>query len=402
MVICTENIFKIKKVKNYFYSVALFIGFGAMAQTTVNNPFTVKWDNGFKVESADQQFKLKFGGRIMVDHAFFSHDTEMDANYGALEAYNGTEFRRARFYMSGTVYDNVDFKFQLDFGSGKTAFKDVYIGIKKIPYVGNIRVGHFKEPFRLEVLTSSKYITFMERSLITDVNQERNNGLMVFNEFLGNDKVANDEYAVDGRITGLVLDDKEKRKYIHIGAAYSHRKKNAGQFLHASRPEAHLGEAYISTGLIENVNTINLLNFEGVVASGPFSLQGEYLTSKVETGGLSTFKNYSFSSYYLQASYFITGEHRKLKGSYDGFDRVKPRNNFGNKQKGAGAWEVALRYSNADLNSGDVFGGQQADVTLGLNWYLNPVTRVMLNHVWGNVENLGKVNVFQMRFQIDF
>jgi phosphate-selective porin OprO/OprP len=47
-------------------------------------------------------------------------------------------------------------------------------------------------------------------------------------------------------------------------------------------------------------------------------------------------------------------------------------------------------------------GGEQQDITLGVNWYLNPVTRVMLNNVFANIKDVGNVNVFEVRFQIDF
>ena len=39
-------------------------------------------------------------------------------------------------------------KAQYDFAGGTTKFKDVYLGLTDIPYLGKIRVGHMKEPFR--------------------------------------------------------------------------------------------------------------------------------------------------------------------------------------------------------------------------------------------------------------
>ncbi len=57
---------------------------------------------------------------------------------------------------------------QYDFAGGDADFKDVYVGLKKLPGVGTLKVGHFKEAFGLEELTSSKYITFIERSLPTE------------------------------------------------------------------------------------------------------------------------------------------------------------------------------------------------------------------------------------------
>ena len=100
--------------------------------------------------------EIKFGGRIMYDMAIWG-DSAMDNS--------GTEFRRVRFYNSGKLYGNVKYKLQLDFAGGTISFKDVWMELSELPFNGNIRVGHFKEPLRLEALTSSKYITFIERGL---------------------------------------------------------------------------------------------------------------------------------------------------------------------------------------------------------------------------------------------
>jgi len=382
------------------------------------NPFSFKWDNGFKVESADKNFKLSFGGRIMLDHAFFSQDDDLDLAFGELVTKNGLEIRRARLFLAGVVYNNVEFKLDLGFEGGDVAMKDVYLGIKNVPVVGNIRVGNVKEPIRLEMLTSSKYVTFMERSIHSDFSPTRNNGILLFNDFLdkrfsaqaglfrnagnnGNDVMANDGYTFTGRITGLPINDQDAKQLLHVGLGYSYRKPDAREYRVRSRPEAHLsGVRYINTGTLEDIDNVNLTNLEAAFVSGPFSIQTEYLMAKVNTGNITAVDGYNFNSYYGQVSYFLTGESKKYKSSYSGFNRVKPTNNFGDN--GSGAWEVALRYSTSDLNSENISGGEQSDVTLGLNWYLNPSTRIMFNNVWADVKDAGKMNVFQMRFQIDF
>ena len=408
------------EMKNYVLIILLLMATVSFTQEKKENPFSAKWDNGFKVESADKNFKLKFGGRIMVDHAFFSQNDDLESVFGELGTKNGTEFRRARFFTSGTVYGNVDFKLQIDFSGGDVVLKDAYLGIKKVPLVGNVRVGHVKEPFRFDALTSSKYITFMERALPIDFMQERNNGILLFNDFLdkklslqagyfrnqsnsSSDKAANDGYAFTARATALALNNKDKKQLLHLGVGYSYRKPDSKQFRVRSRPEAHLSsERYISSGTIADVDNVNLVNFETVFVGGPFSFQGEYLKSKVNMESLAAIDNYNFNSYYGHVSYFLTGESKKYKNSYAGFDRVKPKNNFGGDNNGSGAWEVALRYSTSDLNSEDISGGEQSDVTLGLNWYLNPSTRIMFNNVWADIKDAGKANIFQVRFQIDF
>jgi phosphate-selective porin OprO/OprP len=264
------------------------------------------------------------------------------------------------------------------------------------------------------MLTSSKYITFLERSLTSDFSPTRNNGILLFNEFanktvgmqaglfrnangIADDIMANDGYVFTGRITWLPLKDNENEKLLHLGLGYSHRKPETKEYKVSSRPESHLSSfKYINTGTINDVKNINLINVEAAFVKGPFSMQSEYLSSKV-----SSFNDYSFAAYYAQTSYFFTGEYKKYKGSYEGFDRVKPKENFAGN-KGSGAWELALRYSHSDLNSEDITGGEQSDITLGVNWYLNPVTRIMFNHIWEDVKNTGKASIFEVRFQVDF
>ena len=78
---------------------------------------------------------------------------------------SGALFRRARIQLSGTVYKYFDFKWEYDFAGGEPKFKDVYLGATSVPYLQRIQVGHFKEPFSLEELTSDNDTTFMERGL---------------------------------------------------------------------------------------------------------------------------------------------------------------------------------------------------------------------------------------------
>lgn len=105
----------------------------------------------------------------------------------------------------------------------------------------------------------------------------------------------------------------------------------------------------------------------------------------------------------MQLSYFLTGESRPYKKSAGCFDRVRPKKNFAWKgERGPGAWELAGRYSWLDLDDAAVDGGTLQDFTLGLNWHLNPNTRVMWNYIHANAEDQGDADIFGMRLQIDF
>ena len=364
--------------------------------------FNSIWNNGFKTTSSDGDFKLKFGGRIMFDYAFWNTNIN-----GTDESFSGSEFRRVRLFNSGQVYKNVKYKVQFDFDGDGASFKDVYMEITKVPFVGNVKVGHFKEPFRLEALTSSKYMTFMERGLPIAFSPERNVGLMLHNSYMDNklsiqagifqnglsDEEQNGNRNITSRISYLPINNNDQ--LLHLGIGFSSRKNSDNTYSVSTRPENHMGNKLISAS-IENVEQTNLIGTEMAWVMGPLSVQGEYIMNTVDAD-----ETYNFTSYYGQISYFLTGEKRKYKNSLAGFDRVSPGKNLGND--GMGALELAARYSSMDLSEAN--GGILNDITLGLNWYLNPSTRIMFNYVMGvadvNSEDINE-NTLQMRMQIDF
>ena len=144
-----------------------------------------------------------------------------------------------------------------------------------------------------------------------------------------------------------------------------------------------------------------ILGLESALLLDSFSLQGEYMVDEVDqqSGG-----DVTMSGWYAQASYFLTGEHRNYSKSTSAFDRIRPNKNFGT-ESGSGAWELAARVSQLDLNDTDITSalrGRQTNFTLGTNWYLNPNTRIMLNWVHADVDGVGDSDSIAMRFQVDF
>lgn len=380
-----------------------------------------------KQEQAEEKRKsaptMKIGGQIIVDSLWFSQSPANRAQVGDVQ--DALDFRRARLYANGEAYEIFNYAIGFDFAqgvatNGRPAFLDNYIGISKLPIVGNLRIGHFFEPFTLERSSSNRNATFMERSLADAFAPARNVGVMIFNEnesqslywALGTFRADSDNFgddagdqegqAVDGRIAYRPYYDEESggRYYMHLGGAYSYRHASDGGLQYRSRPEAFGNSDASNPATPYIVDTGNiaaqyaqLFGAEFLWVNGPLSVQSEYVLAPVNrTSGPDAL----FQGGYLNVSYFLTGEHRPYNRELAVMDRV---------QTGWGAWEVAGRISYIDLTSQGINGGRMQDGTFGLNWYLSPYHRFKFNYILSHLDNdstQSYASIFGLRFDTDF
>ena len=193
-------------------------------------------------------------------------------------------------FIEGTIYDRFEFKVQYDFAGGDAEFKDVFMGIKGLPYAGGVRIGHFKEPFGLEQLTSSKYIAFMERSFTDDaLNEGRNTGIMLHNQIMddrltwaaglfrpsdGFGDSQDDVWNFTGRVTGLPIYADEGRRLLHLGLGVTQRSPVDDRVRVRTRPEAHLAPRFLDTGSF-SADGVDAFNLEAALVHGPFWLTVE-------------------------------------------------------------------------------------------------------------------------------
>ena len=162
-----------------------------------------------------------------------------------------------------------------------------------------------------------------------------------------------------------------------------------------ARPEAGLTTLrLVDTGSLRPVDTIDRRGIEALWIGGPWSLQAEYLDARVRLAdGL---PGYHASGYYAFASWVLTGESRNYANGQ--VRDVKP-------MRTAGAVELALRYSELNLNDAPTLGGRQRNWTLGANWYLSRHLKLQANYVHARSDRRGvrvDPNVVEARAQISF
>jgi phosphate-selective porin OprO and OprP len=143
-------------------------------------PVFVSFTNGLLVESLDQDFSFKIGGRIYVDGGVSSLPAPAFLGNKALPAVaasgfsNQTGIRQARLQVEGTAYRFWDYKLQYDFTGSPNdlivgGIRDAFIGFRYFAPWVNFQVGNFYEPSSLERSNTSNYRDFIERALPSDL-----------------------------------------------------------------------------------------------------------------------------------------------------------------------------------------------------------------------------------------
>ena len=159
----------------------------AVAPAVVPEPYVVGsdtglkavWHHGWEVESANKDFRVHVGGRTQVDGGWFAADDAVQfgpRGIGRLD--DSVNMRRGRLRVDGTMYEVIEWAAEYDFVSHLVgaanpsvpapAPADLWVTLTHLPWVGNFRVGNQKDPIELEHLTSSRWLDFMERSLMFD------------------------------------------------------------------------------------------------------------------------------------------------------------------------------------------------------------------------------------------
>ncbi|MDR4513078.1 porin [Nitrosomonas sp.] len=360
-------------------------------------------DGVFRLETEDGDFSFRLGGRIHADATFSDGDSFIDTSGNRIEANDGTEIRRGRLKFEGTFFKDWFFKSEVDFADNRVAIKDMFMQYYGFGFA-RIRVGEQKQAFSRELQESSNDLLFLERSVMNVLNAptvDRALGLNIFahgpNVFgigqnwtgqvgIYGDTIdankrntfADEGWAVNSRMTFAPIAKKER--VIHMGVAGNYREPNdAGDVndvpLTLAYETTHMSNLNLIKTAVPDINHIAMLGIEGHGLLGPFSAGGEYTHSWMDVKGSS---DLSFHGWYTEAAWTLTGESRVYRKGL--FYRVIPENTFSLTKGGWGAWELAVRYGEIDLNDGAFKGGKLGNFTAGLNWYPNRIMRFMASY----------------------
>ncbi len=385
--------------------------------------------NAEKQKKDSSKPTVKVGGRIQMDTGAFNQNDVSKNAIGNCE--NGSEFRRARLNVSGDFMEQFKYKFEVDFAADPV-FKDTYIEVEKLPFLSGIKAGYYKEAYSLDCLTSSNYTWFIERSTptnaITKNLGDRSMGISIGNwsekkNYLWNlgvydtkgIKPSDDRDGVDliGRLAFLIYENPLEGSFLHLGGSYAYKTRNESTALQFdAKPEYGLGLTSLSTGAIKDVRSLNAFSLELIWAWRSLAIQSEFYWLKLSDQNSST-----ISGGYVQAGYWLTGEHYNYQKGTGTLTRNDVNCPFARRCDNSrllvspGAWQIAYRFSWFDLSDFNAAkSGTMYDHTFGLNWHLNTHIRLMLDYVVSNnhynygtyADSNGIINVVAASFQINF
>ena len=393
---------------------------------------TAKWNNGLELSTKNKDFRVHIGGRTQFDTSWYSAESNVNQPAylpGQVIYQDGVDFRRARLRIDGTMYETMEWAVEYDFVNALrvstptasadadiTALTDLWWTFKEVPVLGNIRVGNQKEPIGFEHLVSSRFLPFMERSYNQDafyggVFNGFTPGIQAFNTWdeemgvwqIGLFKPVNNaiafnawdgDLAVTGRVTRLLKYCDEGNGLVHVGLASRWYTSVQDRQRFRTRDAMRAGLASVWPVVAD---TGNLYGDEGAMVDGelaavygPWTLQAEYLVDFFDGARRSLndapVDGLFYHGGYVQLLYFLTGEHENYNRKTGAFDRLSPTENAFLVRTpdgpicGKGAWQVGARYDYLDLNNQGINGGMLHNGTLGLNWFLNPNSKVQFNY----------------------
>ena len=345
---------------------------------------------------------------------------------------DGTDFRRARLGIDGTVFGDWDYRLLLDFGgSGVENTGQLYE--TWIQYSGfkplRLRAGAFPPTIGLDDSASTGGMPFMERSAIEDMAR----GFAAGDTRIGAQAYAyEDHWLVSGAVTGrtigvintgtaaavpqtfgdqtglvgrvAVLPFYGDDWMVHLGAHGSYvlnPPDTTGPAADGTLPVNARALAFSNTQQLrvdgtKLINTGNIPAHNGYTAGlefaaqkGPFTLESEYEQLGVSRADVAS--DPTFHGWYVEGLWTLTGEPRVYNHATASFDAPVPSHPFSWSDGTWGAFELGVRYADADLNyhagpfgapqpKTGIRGGDEQNVSVDLNWFPNSVVKFMLDY----------------------
>jgi phosphate-selective porin OprO and OprP len=368
----------------------------AVAKTA---PVTSIGREGFSFKSDDGQFQLRLRGYVHSDARLIG---------GTGAAPDTFVLRRVRPIVEATVFRLFDVRLMPDFGDGRTVLQDAYVESRFTPWL-RIRTGKYKAPVGLERLTSATELAFVERALPTALAPNRDVGVSVLGEVLG-DRLSYAAGVFNGVVDGSSADIDDRPGKDFVGRVFTHPFRAAkdspfkglgfgiaaslgtqdGGAVTPNLPQYRTAAQQVffryRTDVSPDLTTIASgrhvrISPQGYYYTGPFGVLGEFIHSTQDVRVGAAESKIGASAWQVSTVWVVTGEDASYRSA-------APRKVFDSRAGTWGAFELAARYNEltVDAEAFPVFANPDASARrarswgVGANWYLNRGVKFMVNY----------------------
>lgn len=336
-------------------------------------------------------------GRAFFDGGFFMNNR--------LDLGSSFQVNDLRLGAILNIYEDWEAKIELGYGNKEVSFKDIYLSYD---WKGHLfKLGYQYEPFGYARIGSANY-RFMEHATADKaIGTGRKLGISYSRNFdwfhfmggvfsAGNIQTSgllDQGYSLAAKVVFRpVMKD---NKLVHIGVAPVFTDGKSEISFSGGVPTMLLaGEdnAFLDATVDHVINQWKL-DIEGIFLYNKWYLQGQYFLSHLNR---SATDNYNAQGAYVQAGYLLCGERHNYNANTAMMGNPAPQ-----------SLELLVRYDYVDLNDAGIVGGQQSDITVGLNYFFNKYIAAKINYTRMMVEDSsprGKNNfdVLQARIQLSF
>lgn len=361
----------------------------------------VNWRKGSpEWQSSDGKLTFRPRGRLLLDQTF-----TRGSSFGARNL-SGSDLASARLGAEGE-FGPLGYKVEADFAGNEVSIKDAYLSFdtKLGGHAAEFYFGNKLKDRSIDGATSGIATPFMERNAVASVGGMQSGyfGLGLTAKVFGRNWHAS--LAVNGDDVGNAGDASDTVTYltrahwnplktgegfVHLGGWYWYEKLGADVIgINKTSPIA-LGWNDLVRVSASNIPAVDRDRGYGLELGGAYRslwLFGERAQRTIESETIGEVRHKASSVY---AGWLLTGEKPGFSTRSGVWTATRVRRPV--EQGGAGAFELAVRYDRYDFT--DAARGGEGDAwTLGVNWYLNDWSRVMLNYVFWKTDN--KVGAFQ-------
>lgn len=367
----------------------------------------IDWSGGGpEFISADGSRRLEVGGRLQFDASTTSgsafNESDNDRNI------RGTTARRLQLDIAGKMSERIGYKLGYDLSSNDVSMRDAYVSSllnwgdeDVVLYLGNKY-----DDRSLDGATSSNNTWFMERNFVSSaIAPDRGSyGLGLKGKVYGGSRDWHASFALTNGSLGGDTDRSDTTTLmtrahwnpwydgtdmVHLGGWGFYEdfdRSDTTVFKNINAADNFNDNVAIRSRAISDPKSSSAYGLELATSLGSFAAAAEYGQRTVDQRDSAGGETMSYDAWGVQASYFLTGEHHGYSRK-SGFWRL-PEVNDSVSSGGLGAFQLAARYQELDFyDAPDYPGGDGNASTLGLNWYPNGWSRVMLDYTRWNTDN---------------